>query len=239
MICDFCNNEFEKSLKNFSTNVQRFCNPKCRSGYNARKRYLKLKDDKDFQEKKRIIFRNWYQRNKEKHKERVLTKYYKNKGRSVLIIGCGVFHSGTDKLAVLLGGCNESSMNYSFGEDSNLPVEFNLDRLKDKLKLMDLTKKYTGEVSENYIYYSEYLINKVKNVKVVCMFRDLDVLAQYDVPVIEEESYKAYYVKAMELANKYPVKFKIADRKLLDTKEGIKEIFSFCGIEEADRSYKI
>jgi hypothetical protein len=227
MTCLHCNKEFEKSENNYSPNEQKFCRTKCRSRYNSKKRYNRLKNDPDFNEKKKIIFRNWYQRNKEKHKERVLTKYYKNKGRSVLIIGCGLFDSGTDKLAGLLGGCNESSMTYK--PESELPFKFDLDKLKEKLKLMDLTKKYTGDVDENYLNYAEYFIGKVKNVKIVCMFTDK----------ISGEYSKAYYVKAMELATKYPFKFKIADIKLLRTKEGIKEIFSFCGIEEADRNYQI
>lgn len=229
MKCLFCNNEFEKSEKNYSPNIQKFCKGKCRSGYNSRKRYQKLKNDKDFNERKKLIFRNWYQRNKEKHRERVLTKYYKNKGISVLIIGCGIFRSGTDKLAVLLGQCNKSSMTYE--HQFELPVKFNLDKLKEKLKLMDLDKKYTGEVSENYLYYIDYLIGKVKNIKIVCMFKE-------KIAGVKQEDYKNYYSKAIELANKYPVKFKIADAKLLETREGVKEIFSFCGIDESDRNYQ-
>ena len=52
-----------------------------------------------------------------------------------------------------------------------------------------------------------------------------------------EEYFKNYYKKAMELATTNKTKFKICDKKLLKTKEGIKEIFIFCGIDESDRNY--
>ncbi len=230
MICLFCENEFEKNEKNFSPNVQKYCNSKCRSGYNAKKRYERLKNDKDFSDRKKSIFRNWYERNKEKHRESVLTQYYKKKGISVLIIGCGINGSGTEKLAKVLDGCNESSV--TFENQFNIPKVFDLDKLKDKLKKMDLNKKYAGDVEMNYLNYAEYLINKVNNAKVICMFVESS-------KTVSNEEYKEYYSKAMELAKKYSHKFKIVDVKLLKTMEGLREIFSFCSISESDRNYKI
>lgn len=227
MKCLFCNDEFKKNEKNYSPNVQKFCKPKCRNGYNARNRYNKLKGDKDFKDKRRATFNNWYKRNSEKHRERVLTKYYKNKGRSVLIIGCGTENSGLSELSEVLNKCNNTSI--TLKKSFTLPELFDLDKLKEKLKSMDLTKKYTGDIDKNYINYISYLIGKIKNIKIICMFTDEETKI--------DKELKNYYKKSMELATNNQTKFKIVDKKLLKTKEGIREIFIFCGIDESDRRY--
>lgn len=60
---------------------RKFCDEKCRTRYGSKKRYLKFRDDLDFQNKKSNSFKKWYRKNKSKQHKSVLESYYKNKAK--------------------------------------------------------------------------------------------------------------------------------------------------------------
>jgi len=64
------------------TKEKEFCSTLCRSKYNGRIRYEKLKENPEFKEKAKLRFKNWYERNKDKHKAYMkdyMREYYRRK----------------------------------------------------------------------------------------------------------------------------------------------------------------
>lgn len=60
MKCLKCENEFE-----IKGNRKKFCSEKCRQRYYSLKQYNKVKDTKEYKEKRREYFRKWLDNNRE------------------------------------------------------------------------------------------------------------------------------------------------------------------------------
>lgn len=64
MNCLKCGNDVDQLTKR----EKKFCSDTCRTRYNMKIRYERLKNDPDFKIKNRARSKAWYEQNKEKHK---------------------------------------------------------------------------------------------------------------------------------------------------------------------------
>lgn len=77
MNCLECNKEFVPISR-----VHKFCSQRCRLRFNARKRWLIMRNDPDYKSKIRENSKRWYQKNKTKHNLRMrdyMREYYRKK----------------------------------------------------------------------------------------------------------------------------------------------------------------
>lgn len=85
--CLHCRSELKPKMKNgklFTGGLpKKFCNHTCATRYASRKRYNKMKDDKDYTKKKSLTMIKWYNENKEKQKKNIKKNYYNNKDKWV------------------------------------------------------------------------------------------------------------------------------------------------------------
>lgn len=75
MKCLRCDNEFEPKSK-----IHKFCSMTCRLRYNAKKDWLKKKDDTNYRNMKKANSKQWYLRNKKRHNARMklyMREYYR------------------------------------------------------------------------------------------------------------------------------------------------------------------
>jgi hypothetical protein len=78
--CLYCKKELDIKEGTKQLNPKRiFCNSTCNTRYNAKKRHNRLKDNEEFKQTNRTIFKNWYKNNKDRQKTNVLNNYRNNK----------------------------------------------------------------------------------------------------------------------------------------------------------------
>jgi len=76
--CLNCENTFKPKLVG-TIKEKKYCDEVCRARVAARRMYNKLKNNKDYKEKRKEIFNEWYQKNKQRQNKNVLNDYYRNK----------------------------------------------------------------------------------------------------------------------------------------------------------------
>jgi len=60
---------------------RKFCNNICKTRYDSYKRYLKIKDTIEYKSSQKKIFKNWYEKNKERQKRNTLKDWNINRNR--------------------------------------------------------------------------------------------------------------------------------------------------------------
>lgn len=72
-ICKHCGKELIKKPAQKRLNPKRiFCNDTCRTRFNSYTRFISLRNDDDYRNRKSVNFKKWYKTNKQSQKERVL-----------------------------------------------------------------------------------------------------------------------------------------------------------------------
>jgi len=89
-------------------NEKRFCSEKCRTRYNASKRYNKYKDNQMYKRKSRERFKEWAKEHREYHYLLVKKRYLKFKSKG-LCVRCGSY-VGNDH--VLCSVCRKKQTEY-------------------------------------------------------------------------------------------------------------------------------
>lgn len=179
-----------------------------------------------------------------------------------IIIGCGMPRSGTGSLAKLINDCKNATIGHE--TQTHLSFEFNKEKLKEKLWVIDKMKgKYVGDVGHYYLNYLDYLI-RFKKVKVVCIQREKGKVIEsmktlgwnvyqdstrdklFPFPQINKKfeiaasiHYDLYNRKIRQLKRKFPYNILIIKTEDLNNREGVHKIFNFLKIDREDRNYQI
>ncbi len=80
-----CGNQFCKKILDIKNGKKRlnprrkYCDQVCRARENSLRTHYENKENKEFLQKKRNQFKDWYRRNKEIHKKNCLKDYHRNK----------------------------------------------------------------------------------------------------------------------------------------------------------------
>lgn len=78
--CKGCGKKLEKKKGQKRINPKRkFCNTKCQTRYNSKKRYERLKDNEEYKKYHKEYFKEWRKENKEQHNNLMLKNYRQNK----------------------------------------------------------------------------------------------------------------------------------------------------------------
>jgi len=78
IVCKNCGKDLERSLNKERINPKRkFCNEICKTRFNARAYYHKMKHDAEFLRKQKIKTKLWWEKNKERHRANCLKRYYR------------------------------------------------------------------------------------------------------------------------------------------------------------------